>query len=45
VHFYEAVERLKLDVEQIVPIHGRLATIDDVRRAVEAYGRNQLWAK
>lgn len=45
VHFYEAVERLKLDVEQIVPIHGRLATLDDVRRAVEAYGRNQLWAK
>jgi glyoxylase-like metal-dependent hydrolase (beta-lactamase superfamily II) len=45
VHFYEALERLKLDVEQIVPIHGRLATFDEVRQAVDTYGKNQLWAK
>ena len=31
VHFYEAVERLRLDVEQIIPIHGRLVTMDDLR--------------
>jgi len=26
VHFYEAVQRLQLDVDQVVPIHGRLTT-------------------
>ncbi|HYR87791.1 MAG TPA: MBL fold metallo-hydrolase [Terriglobia bacterium] len=45
VHFYEAVQRLRLDVEQIIPIHGRLATLDDVRRAAETYGNSDLWAK
>jgi glyoxylase-like metal-dependent hydrolase (beta-lactamase superfamily II) len=44
-HFYDAVERLRLDVEQIVPIHGRLVTIEDARRAVETYGRTQLWTR
>src|SRR5438876_901336 len=42
VQFYDSLERLGLDVDQVVPIHGRLATFDDVRRAVETYGRNQL---
>jgi len=45
VQFYDSLERLGLDVERIVPIHGRLATFDEVRRAVETYGKNQLWAK
>lgn len=45
VHFYEAVERLKLDVEQIVPIHGRLVTLEEVRQAVEAYGNTQPWPR
>ena len=45
VHFYDSVERLRLDVDQIVPIHGRLVTLEDVRSAVERYGRTQLWAK
>ena len=45
VHFYEALERLRLDVEQVVPIHGRLATFDEVRQAVDVYGKNQLWAQ
>jgi glyoxylase-like metal-dependent hydrolase (beta-lactamase superfamily II) len=45
VHFYEAVERLRLDVEQVVPIHGRLVTLDDVREAVDAYGKNHLWTR
>jgi len=39
------LERLGLDVDQVVPIHGRLATFDEVRRAVETYGRNQLWTR
>jgi glyoxylase-like metal-dependent hydrolase (beta-lactamase superfamily II) len=43
--FYGAVERLKLDVEQIVPIHGRLVTFDDARKAIETYQSTQEWAK
>jgi glyoxylase-like metal-dependent hydrolase (beta-lactamase superfamily II) len=45
VHFYEAVTRLQLDVEQVVPMHGRLTTFSEVRGAVEAYGNAQLWTK
>jgi glyoxylase-like metal-dependent hydrolase (beta-lactamase superfamily II) len=45
VQFYDSVERLGLDVEQVVPIHGRLATFDEIRRAVETFGKNELWAK
>jgi glyoxylase-like metal-dependent hydrolase (beta-lactamase superfamily II) len=39
VHFAQAVERLRLDVEQIVPIHGRLVTLDEMRTAVNTFGR------
>jgi glyoxylase-like metal-dependent hydrolase (beta-lactamase superfamily II) len=42
-HFYEAVQRLQLDVEQVVPMHGRLTTFDEVRQAVESYGKSQPW--
>ena len=42
VHFYEAVERLRLDVDQVVPIHDQPATFDTVRRAVETYKDSQL---
>ena len=45
VHFYEAVQRLQLDVEQVVPMHGRLTSFDDVRQAVETFGNTQPWAK
>ena len=45
VHFYDAVDRLQLDVEQVVPIHGRLTPFSEVREAVEAYGNTQLWTK
>jgi glyoxylase-like metal-dependent hydrolase (beta-lactamase superfamily II) len=45
VQFYDSVGRLGLDVDQVVPIHGRLVTFDEVRWAVETYGRDQLWAK
>ena len=39
VHFYQAVERLRLDVEQIIPIHGRLTTLEETRKVVDTYGR------
>jgi hypothetical protein len=39
VHFYDAVQRLRLEVDQVVPIHGRLVTLDEIRAAVERYGR------
>lgn len=34
VNLYENIERLKLDVSQIAPIHGRLVTMDDLRKAI-----------
>jgi glyoxylase-like metal-dependent hydrolase (beta-lactamase superfamily II) len=45
VQFYDSVLRFGLDVEQVVPIHGRLVTFDEIQRAVETYGKDQLWAK
>ena len=42
VHFYEAVERLRLDVDQVVPIHDQPATFETVRKAVETYKDSQL---
>ena len=34
VNLYENMQRLKLDVQQIAPLHGRLATINDLRAAI-----------
>ncbi|HEY6361839.1 MAG TPA: MBL fold metallo-hydrolase [Vicinamibacterales bacterium] len=45
VHFYQAVERLRLPVEQIIPIHGRLVTMDDLRTAAANFGNTQLWER
>ena len=45
VHFYNAVERLKLDVQVIAPMHGRLATLDEVRKVMAGYEATQLWTK
>jgi glyoxylase-like metal-dependent hydrolase (beta-lactamase superfamily II) len=42
-HFYDAVERLRLDIEQIIPIHGRLTTLDEARAAVETFRRTQIF--
>jgi glyoxylase-like metal-dependent hydrolase (beta-lactamase superfamily II) len=42
VHFYEAVERLRLDVELVVPIHDQPTMFEVVRRAVETYRDSQL---
>jgi len=37
------VQRLNLDVEQVVPIHGRLTSFDEIRQAVQTYGKTQYW--
>ncbi|MGH9329719.1 MAG: MBL fold metallo-hydrolase, partial [Vicinamibacterales bacterium] len=34
VNLYENIQRLKLDVKQIAPLHGRLVTMDDLRKAI-----------
>ena len=44
VHVADAVGRLQLDVDQVVPMHGRLTTFDDVRHAVETFG-DTPWTK
>jgi len=43
VHLLDAVDRLRLDVEQVVPIHGRLTPLDEVRKAVETFRRTQVF--
>jgi glyoxylase-like metal-dependent hydrolase (beta-lactamase superfamily II) len=35
---YDNIQRLKLNVQQIAPIHGRLVTIDDLRKAIGKTG-------
>jgi hypothetical protein len=34
VNLYNNINRLKLDVQQIAPLHGRLVTITDLRNAI-----------
>ena len=34
VNLYDNINRLNLDVQQIAPLHGRLVTISDLRRAI-----------
>ena len=43
VHFVDAVDRLRLDVGQILPIHGRLTTLDEARSAAETFKRTQVF--
>ncbi len=43
VHFLDAVDRLRLDVQQILPIHGRLTTLDEARAAAETFKRTQVF--
>ncbi|MGE3842796.1 MAG: MBL fold metallo-hydrolase [Vicinamibacterales bacterium] len=45
VHFAEAVERLRLDPEQVVPIHGRLVTYAEIRQAIDTFGGSQLFGR
>jgi glyoxylase-like metal-dependent hydrolase (beta-lactamase superfamily II) len=34
VNLYDNIKRLKLDVQQITPLHGRLVTITDLRKSI-----------
>jgi glyoxylase-like metal-dependent hydrolase (beta-lactamase superfamily II) len=43
VQFLDAVDRLRLDIQQILPIHGRLTTLDEARAAVETFRRTQVF--
>ena len=45
VHFYEAVQRLNLDVEQIIPSHGNLTTLEEARKIMDMHQSSQVWAK
>jgi glyoxylase-like metal-dependent hydrolase (beta-lactamase superfamily II) len=38
VNLYANIQRLKLDVERIAPLHGRLVTLNDLRVAIGASG-------
>jgi glyoxylase-like metal-dependent hydrolase (beta-lactamase superfamily II) len=40
-HFLNAVDRLQLDVEQVVPVHGRVTTLTEARDMLERFGSNQ----
>lgn len=33
-NLYDNIQRLKLDVQRIVPIHGRIATIEELKKAI-----------
>lgn len=41
IHWYQSVQRLKLDVEQLIPIHGRATTMDEPRQIIERFAPNQ----
>ena len=45
VHWYEAVQRLNLDVEQIIPSHGNLTTLQDARKVMELHQSTDVWTK
>jgi len=34
VNLYDNINRLKLDVQQIAPLHGRLVTISDLQKSI-----------
>lgn len=39
-HFYQSVEQLRLNVEQVVPIHGPVGTLDTARDMLERFEMN-----
>jgi len=45
VHWYEAVQRLNLDVEQIVPSHGNLTTLEEARKIMDLHQSTDVWTK
>ena len=36
-HFVDSVDRLQLDIEQVVPIHGRITTLSEAREILERF--------
>jgi len=36
-HFIDSIDRLQLDVEQVVPIHGRITTLNEAREILERF--------
>jgi glyoxylase-like metal-dependent hydrolase (beta-lactamase superfamily II) len=40
-HFYDTVQRLQLDVDQVIPVHGRVSTLNEAREILERFGKNQ----
>ena len=38
LHFYNSVERLKIEVDQVVPIHGRLTTLAEAKGILDTFG-------
>jgi len=36
-HFIDSVDRLQLDVEQVIPIHGRITTLNEAREILERF--------
>jgi glyoxylase-like metal-dependent hydrolase (beta-lactamase superfamily II) len=43
VQFYDAVQKLGLAVDQIIPIHGRVTPFEEGLTDIEAYKNSQLW--
>jgi glyoxylase-like metal-dependent hydrolase (beta-lactamase superfamily II) len=43
VQFYEVVQRLSLEIDQIIPIHGRLTSLGEARAYIDAFGRTQIF--
>jgi glyoxylase-like metal-dependent hydrolase (beta-lactamase superfamily II) len=43
VQFLGVVDRLSLDVQQVLPIHGRLTTLDEARAAAATFGQTQVF--
>jgi len=39
-HFYDSVERLRLDVQQVIPIHGPVSSLNTAREILDRFGRN-----
>jgi glyoxylase-like metal-dependent hydrolase (beta-lactamase superfamily II) len=40
-HFYDSVQKLQLDVDQVVPIHGRVTTLDEAKEILDRFRGNQ----
>jgi glyoxylase-like metal-dependent hydrolase (beta-lactamase superfamily II)/type II secretory pathway pseudopilin PulG len=36
-HFYDSVQRLRLDVERVIPIHGRVTTLDEAKTILDTF--------